>query len=244
MPRNTLSASGPQRAANGTLALPPRGLMYNKLRARALRFTMTLSAEETVQNQLLQHTEQGASLAPRITDANLITTQQDINAHTALDSKPGEVTEQLTTNQAGPEKPTTHMKDPNIRGVKKSVKYVPRFSFFEAENEVAVTDPFRGFYVLFWICLGTQVLSAFARSFERTGEILSMTLATLMSRDLLMLAIGDAVLVGQTFLCVPLVKLLHRYRIPRDKRLLLFLCLWYFLIEVAVIAWIRVRYVL
>lgn len=129
----------------------------------------------------------------------------------------------------------------SVHGVKKAVNYVPRFSFFEAENEMSVKDPFRGFYVLFWICLGTQVLNAFVRSFENTGQILSMTLAILMSRDLLMLAMSDAVLVGQTFLCVPLVKALYRYKIPRGYGLFSLQMVWYCTIMTAVIVWIRIR---
>lgn len=149
--------------------------------------------------------------------------------------------ESESQNHTGLQKLASQVKDTSVSGFKKAVKYVPRFSFFAAENEASVKDPFRGFYMLFWICLGTQVLNAFVRSYESTGSILSMTLAMVMSRDLLMLAISDAVLVGHTFFCVALIKFLHRYSIARGFGLLIFQCVWYLTVMVSVIVWIRVR---
>ncbi|WFD23285.1 hypothetical protein MEQU1_001974 [Malassezia equina] len=157
------------------------------------------------------------SVSPHGTQADSISkrTLQPPHASSQSDANLSSMNQQQAPGYTSIRQLASQVREKSVYGVKKAVNYVPRFSFFEAENEMSVKDPFHGFYVLFWICLGTQVLNAFVCSFESTGQILSMTLAILMSRDLLMLAMSDAVLVGQTFLCVPLVKVLYRYKIPR-----------------------------
>ena len=121
------------------------------------------------------------------------------------------------------------------------VRYMPRFSMFDSLNRNEMNGPFRGFYNLFWICLACVVLSAFMQSFDNTGQILSLTLATLMSRDTHVLALSDAILVAQTFLCVPMVHGLRYFRITHRYIILTILLLWHIATMVSVIIWSRFR---
>lgn len=87
------------------------------------------------------------------------------------------------------------------------------------------------------------VLNLFLQSWRSTGELLSMTFATLMSRDAMILALSDAVLVGSTFITVPFVKILHKYRCRFQGRLVAFLWLMHCMLIGTVVTWTRVRYV-
>lgn len=88
------------------------------------------------------------------------------------------------------------------------VSFKARESHFDRFNKEAAKDPFRGFYTLFWISLMIFVLNTFYNSFTTTGQILSLTFATLFSRDAIVLAISDGVLIGSLFICVPFAKVL------------------------------------
>lgn len=90
------------------------------------------------------------------------------------------------------------------------VSFKARESHFDRFNKEAAKDPFRGFYTLFWISLTIFVLNTFYNSFATTGQILSLTFATLFSKDAIVLAISDAVLVGSLFICVPFAKVLAK----------------------------------
>ncbi|KAG8923322.1 hypothetical protein FRC02_011219 [Tulasnella sp. 418] len=82
--------------------------------------------------------------------------------------------------------------------------FVPRTSQFESSGQ----DPFRGFYVLFWISIFLFALRTYVTSFEQTGSPLSLSFAQLFSKDAVSLALSDAVLVSSTALAVPFVKLI------------------------------------
>ena len=82
--------------------------------------------------------------------------------------------------------------------------FVPRTSHFESSG----ADPFRGFYVLFWIAIFLFILRTYVTSLDETGYPLSLAFATLFSKDALSLAISDAVLVSSTALSVVLVKMM------------------------------------
>ena len=49
--------------------------------------------------------------------------------------------------------------------------------------------------MLFWICVGFNVLNAFRETYESTGSLLNLSLALLMSRDLANLALSDLSLI-------------------------------------------------
>ncbi|WFD05575.1 sterol O-acyltransferase [Malassezia vespertilionis] len=121
------------------------------------------------------------------------------------------------------------------------VAHIPRISLLDRTNTVSAKDPFRGFYVLFWLFMSVMVLQGFFTRFESTGEVISMTFAVLMSRDLGMLALSDAVLVGGTFLCVPIVKCMTRSYLRYQNGIYLLQYCLYVVILGAVIRWITVR---
>lgn len=92
----------------------------------------------------------------------------------------------------------------------KKIRAVVTFKPRQSRFETAAKDPFRGFYTLFWMSMGIVMLNTFYTSFTDTGKIISLTFASLFSRDAAVLAISDGILVGSLFLCVPFAKALKR----------------------------------
>lgn len=88
------------------------------------------------------------------------------------------------------------------------VSFKPRSSRFDRYNADLPKDPFRGFYTLFWIGMAILMLNTFYTSFTSTGQVISLTFATLLSKDAGVLALSDGILVGSLFLCVPFAKAL------------------------------------
>lgn len=122
-----------------------------------------------------------------------------------------------------------------------AVSHAPRQSILDRLNTRTNTDPFRGFYTLFWIVIALLVLNAFYISFERTGEVLSMTFAALISRDAWMLMLSDAIMVLSLFLCVPFVKLLYTLRLHYWPTFAIFQYVWELGLLGCVIVWARYR---
>ncbi|KAG8710121.1 hypothetical protein FRC09_000293 [Ceratobasidium sp. 395] len=94
----------------------------------------------------------------------------------------------------------------NSKQLRAVITFTPRSSAFEASG----SDPFRGFYSLFWISMFLLLLRTYVNNFFQNGYPLSMVFATLFTRDALTLAISDGVLVGSTFICVPFVKAIQK----------------------------------
>ncbi|WFD44577.1 sterol O-acyltransferase [Malassezia psittaci] len=124
----------------------------------------------------------------------------------------------------------------------RTVTYVPRASLLDRDNLSSAKDPFRGFYTLFWISMVLLVMNLFITSMHSTGELLSMTFASLMSRDAIMLALSDAVIVGATFFCVLMVKVMYKYKLRYAKRVVFLLYLYHALMLTSVISWSQYRY--
>lgn len=97
-------------------------------------------------------------------------------------------------------------RQPNSKQLRAVISFTPRNSAFEASG----SDPFRGFYSLFWISMVLLLLRTYVNNFVQNGYPLSMVFATLFTRDAKTLAISDAVLVCSTFICVPFVKALQK----------------------------------
>ncbi|CUA78209.1 sterol O-acyltransferase [Rhizoctonia solani] len=97
-------------------------------------------------------------------------------------------------------------RQPNSKQLRAVITFTPRSSAFEASG----SDPFRGFYSLFWISMVLLLLRTYVNNFFQNGYPLSMVFATLFTRDAKTLAISDAVLVCSTFVCVPFVKAMQR----------------------------------
>lgn len=87
--------------------------------------------------------------------------------------------------------------------LKAVITFVPRTSHFDRENQSSSTDPFRGFFTLFWIALFLLTVRTYVTSFEQSGYPLSLAFATLFSRDAKTLLLSDIVLVSSTALVVP-----------------------------------------
>lgn len=93
------------------------------------------------------------------------------------------------------------------------VTFEPRKSHFDTTNERSGTNEFRGFFTLFWISLFLFTVQTYVSSLEANGYALSFAFATMFSRDAIVLAISDAVLVLTTALCVPFAKAVTRGRL-------------------------------
>ncbi|KAI6041300.1 MBOAT, membrane-bound O-acyltransferase family-domain-containing protein [Pisolithus marmoratus] len=93
------------------------------------------------------------------------------------------------------------------------VTFEPRKSHFDTSNELSGTNEFRGFFTLFWMSLFLFTLQTYVSSVEANGYALSFAFATMFSRDAIVLALSDAVLVLTTGLCVPFAKAVTRGRL-------------------------------
>jgi hypothetical protein len=94
----------------------------------------------------------------------------------------------------------------NSKQLRAVISFTPRSSAFEASG----SDPFRGFYSLFWISMFLLLLRTYVNNFVQNGYPLSMVFATLFTRDATTLALSDAVLVGSTFICVPFIHAIQK----------------------------------
>jgi sterol O-acyltransferase len=90
--------------------------------------------------------------------------------------------------------------------VKHIVSFQPRFSAFDRLNPATQNDHFRGFYTLFWILLGIHVINTLRKAVLEENDLLTFQFGKLISKDGLLLAASDGVMVGSTFLAVPFVK--------------------------------------
>ncbi|KDN48229.1 hypothetical protein K437DRAFT_284167 [Tilletiaria anomala UBC 951] len=121
------------------------------------------------------------------------------------------------------------------------VTFQPRQSRFDRFNMDSSKDGFRGFYTLFWIGIFLLMLNTFYTSYKETGQVLSLTFATLFSRDAKILAISDGILVGHLFLCVPFIGITQRGWIPYSTGLIYLQHLWQAVMLAAVIKWTHFR---
>ena len=121
------------------------------------------------------------------------------------------------------------------------VSFKPRKSRFDRFNESSSTDQFRGFFTLFWVCLALFVLNTSYTSFASTGQVLSMTFATLFSKDAWMLALSDGVLIASLFLCVPFAKVCRQGWLRYWPTAVFLQHLWQSAMLFVVIKWARYR---
>lgn len=101
--------------------------------------------------------------------------------------------------------PIPSRKDRKVK-VKKVISFVPRTSHFDRFHPTSQGDPFRGFYVLFWLMMGLTMSRVLYHGYLRSGEVVGMRFAKLISEDAIVLGISDATLVGVTFLSVPFMQ--------------------------------------
>lgn len=121
------------------------------------------------------------------------------------------------------------------------VSFRARESHFDRYNKENAKDQFRGFYTLFWIGLLILILNTFYTSFDNTGQIVSLSFATLFSRDAIVLAISDGVLVGSLFICVPFAWVLKKGWCRYWPTLIWVQHAWQALLLASVIKWTHYR---
>jgi hypothetical protein len=101
--------------------------------------------------------------------------------------------------------PVPSRKDRKVK-VKKVISFVPRTSRFDRFHPSSQGDPFRGFYVLFWLLMGLTMTRVLYHGYLRSGEVVGMRFAKLITGDAIVLGLSDALLVGSTFICVPFMQ--------------------------------------
>jgi sterol O-acyltransferase len=101
--------------------------------------------------------------------------------------------------------PIPSRKDRKVK-VKKVISFIPRTSHFDRFHPTSQGDPFRGFYVLFWLMMGLTMSRVLYHGYLRSGEFVGMRFAKLISEDAIVLGISDGILVGSTILSVPFMK--------------------------------------
>jgi len=127
------------------------------------------------------------------------------------------------------------------RKIRALVSFVPRESAFDRFHPHSSTDPFRGFYVLFWIALFILMLNTSYTSWASTGQVISMTFATLFSRDAWVLLLSDATLCASTFICVPFALVLKRGWVSYWPTLIWAQHAWQAALLFSVIRWTQYR---
>lgn len=85
------------------------------------------------------------------------------------------------------------------------------------------------------------MLNTFYTSWDTTGSIISLTFATLFSRDAIALIISDAVLCGSTFICVPFALVLKHGWASYWPTLIWLQHAWQAALLFAVIRWTQYR---
>ncbi|KAI9319680.1 MBOAT, membrane-bound O-acyltransferase family-domain-containing protein [Dichotomocladium elegans] len=83
-----------------------------------------------------------------------------------------------------------------------------RMTKFDISNPETSSDPFRGFYTLFWLVMAVYVIQTAIRCYEQEGVILSLGFFRLFSKDSLALLISDMTMVATTVSSVLFSKLL------------------------------------
>ncbi|KAL1406214.1 Sterol O-acyltransferase 2 (Sterol-ester synthase 2) [Vanrija albida] len=104
-------------------------------------------------------------------------------------------------------KPYISSGKPEFRAV---LTFAPRHSSFDRENVKSQRDEFRGFFTLFWIGLALVFVRTAIQSWEENRTLLSPTFGRLITRDALVLAFADGIMVTSMLLCVPFVQCLQR----------------------------------
>jgi sterol O-acyltransferase len=90
------------------------------------------------------------------------------------------------------------------KSLKALISFQPRESHFDLSGPGA-SDPFRGFFALFWIGLFLLFVQTAIKHYSRTGLLLSSEFAQLITADWRMLALTDAALILSSSLSVILV---------------------------------------
>lgn len=95
--------------------------------------------------------------------------------------------------------------------------FKPRYSTLDRSNPESAASPFIGFHTLFWLGLGLFTLRTFLLSYRATGYLFGHQIISILRKDLVVLAITDAVMVGSCFICVPLQKAIFNQYITWNR---------------------------
>lgn len=88
-----------------------------------------------------------------------------------------------------------------------TIKYEPRMSHFDPQSEYR---DFRGFFVLFWMALAIMVITSALKNVKETGYPLRTQVYELLTRNVLNLAIADALMVASTAVSLYFQKLFRK----------------------------------
>ncbi|KAL2439199.1 putative sterol O-acyltransferase 2 [Exophiala dermatitidis] len=87
-----------------------------------------------------------------------------------------------------------------------TINYMDRVSYFDPRSDYR---DFRGFFVLFWISLSIMVITTGLRNIKETGHPLRVEVYSLLSRNVVSLALADAAMVASTAISLPIHKMVR-----------------------------------
>lgn len=96
-----------------------------------------------------------------------------------------------------------------VKTRKARTAFTARTSTFDRTKEDSGSEPFRGFFVLFWLMIAVVFVRTGVRHYSEKGSLWGTSFARLISEDGLNLAVADAIMVSATFLCVPFAKVIE-----------------------------------
>ena len=100
-----------------------------------------------------------------------------------------------------------HMRAQQKHRLFPTIDYAARVSHFDPKSDYR---DFRGFFVLFWIGLAIMVLTTMLRNIKDTGYPLRVRVWALLTANTWQLGFSDLVMVGSTWLCLPLQRIFRR----------------------------------
>lgn len=121
--------------------------------------------------------------------------------------------------------------------------FTRQFTTFDGRNPSSSDSPFKGFFVLFWLCMGMMLLRVAAYNWRTFGSVLGRNevMTTMFSKDVVVLGLTDGVMTLATLFGVGLQHLVLRGYLKWDGAGWIIQHLWQIFYLGAVIGWTLYR---
>jgi sterol O-acyltransferase len=133
--------------------------------------------------------------------------------------------------------------DTKQRARMRDIIFTKRFSTFDRQNPLSAESPFHGFFTLFWLAITLLLFKVAGDNWRIYGNPLGRAevLHVMLDRDVLVLGITDAVMVGSTIVGVALQKLVASDWVSWRRTGWIFQNLWQAASLFAIVAWTYYR---
>ncbi|KAB8345837.1 hypothetical protein FH972_022892 [Carpinus fangiana] len=121
--------------------------------------------------------------------------------------------------------------------------FTRRFTTFDGRNPSSSDSPFKGFFVLFWLCMGMMLLRVAAYNWRTFGSVLGRNevMTMMFSKDVIVLGITDGVMTLATVFGVGLQHVILRGYLSWDRSGWIIQNLWQIFYLAAIIGWTLYR---